>query len=37
MNKKTSKIIMIIVAIIVIVIFVDFALGEFLSGWNNAK
>lgn len=37
MNKKTLKIIGIIVAIIVIVIFLDFALGEFLTGWNNAK
>jgi hypothetical protein len=34
MNKKTSKI---IVAIIVIVIFLDFALAEFLAGWNNPK
>jgi hypothetical protein len=34
MNKKTSKL---IVAIIVIVIFLDFALAEFSTGWNNSK
>jgi hypothetical protein len=34
MNKKTSKL---IVAIIVIVIFLDFALAEFSTGWNNPK
>jgi hypothetical protein len=33
MNKKTSK----IIVIIVIVIFLDFALAEFLAGWNNPK
>jgi hypothetical protein len=37
MNKKTLKIIGIIVTIIVIVIFLDLALGEFLTGWNNPK
>jgi uncharacterized protein YpmB len=37
MNKKALKIIGIIVSIIVIVIFLDFALGEFLTGWNNPK
>lgn len=37
MNKKTVRIIGIIVTVIVIVIFLDFALGEFLNGWNNAK
>ena len=34
MNKKTLRI---IVTVIVIVIFLDFALGEFLTGWNNPK
>jgi hypothetical protein len=33
MNKKTSK----IIVAIVIVIFLDFALAEFLAGWNNPK
>ena len=37
MNKKTLRIIGVIVTIIVIVIFLDFALGEFLTGWNNPK
>jgi hypothetical protein len=37
MNKNTLGIIWIIVTIIVIVIFLDFAVGEFLNGWNNAK
>jgi hypothetical protein len=37
MNKKISKIVVIIVAIIVLVVFLDFALGEFLIGWNNPK
>jgi hypothetical protein len=37
MNKKTLRIIGIIVTVIVIVIFLDFAVGEFLNGWNNAK
>ncbi len=36
-NKKVLKIIGIIVSIIVIVIFLDFTLGEFLTGWNNPK
>ena len=34
MNKKTLRI---IETVIVIVIFLDFALGEFLTGWNNPK
>lgn len=37
MNKKIIKVIGIIAIIIVIVIFLDFALGEFLNGWNNPK
>jgi hypothetical protein len=32
MNKKTSKII-----VAIVVIFLDFALAEFLAGWNNPK
>jgi len=37
MNKKVIKVIGIIVAIIVIIVFLDFALGGFLTGWNNPK
>ncbi len=37
MNKKILKIVGIIATIIVIVIFLDFALGEFLNGWNTPK
>lgn len=37
MNKQILKIIGIIVTIIITVIFLDFALGEFLTGWNNPK
>jgi len=37
MNKKLFKIIGIIAAIVVIIVFLDFALGGFLAGWNNPK
>lgn len=35
MNKKIVNIIGIIAIIVVIVVFLDYALGEFLMGWNN--
>ncbi|MEI6865814.1 hypothetical protein [Flavicella sp.] len=34
-NPKMIKIVGIIFAIIVIILFIDFALGGFLEGWNN--
>jgi len=37
MNKKLFKIIGIIAAIVVIIVFLDFAFGSFLTGWNNPK
>jgi hypothetical protein len=37
MNKKLFKIIGIIAAIVVILVFLDFALGGILAGWNNPK
>lgn len=35
MDKKIVEIIGIVVVIVVIVLFLDYALGEFLMGWNN--
>ena len=36
-KQKISKIIRIILAIIIIALFVDFAFGEFLIGFNNPR
>lgn len=35
MNKKIVKIIGIIALVIIVVVFLDYALGEILTGWNN--
>lgn len=37
MNKKIVKVIGIIAIIIIVVVFFDYALGEFITGWNNPK
>jgi uncharacterized membrane protein len=36
-NNKYFTILGIVLTIIVIILFLDFALGGFLEGWNNPK